>query len=124
MSWREVRDLRAGDADREATAERLRRAHGEGRLDTVELEERLERCYAAKTYADLDALGADLPRVPAPRQPPRPRSLLRFAPLVLLLIVIASGPHAFWLGWLLLLFVFFRVRRRSHWARSHGGGWA
>ena len=36
------RDLRASDADREATVERLRVAGMEGRLDSDELEERIE----------------------------------------------------------------------------------
>jgi hypothetical protein len=56
-----VGDLRAGDADRERTAEVLRRAVAEGRLDIIELEERLERTYAAKTYAELALVTTDLP---------------------------------------------------------------
>jgi hypothetical protein len=52
---------RAGDADRERAAEKLRVAAGEGRIDLAELEERLDRAYAAKTYRELDALLADLP---------------------------------------------------------------
>jgi hypothetical protein len=53
---------RAGDEDREAVAERLRVAAGEGRIDLTELEERLERAYRAKTYSELDELVADLPQ--------------------------------------------------------------
>ncbi|MGW6480904.1 DUF1707 SHOCT-like domain-containing protein [Streptomyces sp. NPDC055059] len=37
------------------------RPGGEGRIDPAELEERLERAYASKTYAELEALVADLP---------------------------------------------------------------
>ncbi|KAA1424743.1 DUF1707 domain-containing protein [Mumia zhuanghuii] len=55
------RDMRAGDPDREHTADILRRAAGEGRIDIDELEERLERAYRAKTYRELSALVADLP---------------------------------------------------------------
>ncbi|MEV7597001.1 DUF1707 domain-containing protein [Kitasatospora sp. NPDC089797] len=51
---------RAADADREAVADRLRTAAGEGRIDLGELEERLDRAYAARTYPELDALVADL----------------------------------------------------------------
>ncbi|MGW1172872.1 DUF1707 SHOCT-like domain-containing protein [Kitasatospora sp. NPDC002543] len=51
---------RAGDSDREAVAEQLRIAAGEGRIDLGELEERLDRAYAARTYRELDALVADL----------------------------------------------------------------
>ncbi|NES30716.1 DUF1707 domain-containing protein [Micromonospora terminaliae] len=59
--------MRAADADREATAERLRAALEEGRLNLHEYDERLGRAYGAKTYADLDAVVADLPG-PAPAQ--------------------------------------------------------
>ncbi|MET8834715.1 DUF1707 domain-containing protein [Micromonospora sp. NPDC004540] len=54
--------MRAADADREATAERLRAALEEGRLNLHEYDERLGRAYGAKTYADLDEVVADLPR--------------------------------------------------------------
>ncbi|SOD61973.1 protein of unknown function [Streptomyces zhaozhouensis] len=61
--------LRASHADREAVAERLREAAGEGRLELEELEERLEAAFSAKTYGDLAPLTADLPG-PHLRQPP------------------------------------------------------
>ena len=109
-------EWRASDADRDVTAERLRAAHGEGRLDTAELEERLERCYAAKTYADLEALVADLPR-PQPR-PPRERVSVGPARLVpiLLLVALAVAWHAAWLAWLIVVLAIVRGRRRM--ARS------
>lgn len=53
-------EARAGDSDREAVAEQLRVAAGDGRIDLGELEERLEQAYAARTYRELDALVADL----------------------------------------------------------------
>jgi hypothetical protein len=56
-------DLRAGDADRERVAERLRTALDEGRLNLYEYDDRLREAYAAKTYRELDALLADLPGV-------------------------------------------------------------
>ncbi|MFF5181684.1 DUF1707 domain-containing protein [Micromonospora sp. NPDC000316] len=59
--------MRAADADREAVADRLRIALGEGRLDLHEYDERVQNAYAARTYAELDALLADLPPV-APAQ--------------------------------------------------------
>jgi hypothetical protein len=52
---------RASDAEREAAAERLRVAAGDGRLDPDELEERLEAAYGARTVGELDALIGDLP---------------------------------------------------------------
>lgn len=60
-------ELRAADADREAVAERLREAAGEGRLDLDEYDQRLGQAYAARTYGELDRLLADLPAsTPAP----------------------------------------------------------
>ena len=56
--------LRASDADREATAERLRHAAGEGRLEPDELEERLHAALRARTYGDLRQLLTDLPTRP------------------------------------------------------------
>ncbi|MFE0593443.1 DUF1707 domain-containing protein [Micromonospora echinospora] len=53
--------MRAADTDREASAQRLRVALDEGRLDLHEYDERLRRAYAARTYAELDVLVADLP---------------------------------------------------------------
>lgn len=53
--------LRAGDGDRERTAETLREAAGDGRITMEELDERLTATFAARTYADLAALTADLP---------------------------------------------------------------
>jgi hypothetical protein len=52
--------LRAGDVDRERTADELRRAHSDGRLDSDELGERIGRCYEARTYGELQRLTADL----------------------------------------------------------------
>ncbi|MFS3128032.1 DUF1707 domain-containing protein [Nocardioides sp. Bht2] len=59
---------RISDADRHQVAEVLRRAAGEGRLDLDELDERLDAAYAAKVYADLPPILADLPEQP-PRLP-------------------------------------------------------
>jgi hypothetical protein len=54
-------NLRASDADREATADRLRKHHTDGRIDAEEFTERLDRCYAAKTVGELSELTRDLP---------------------------------------------------------------
>ena len=50
-----------GHAERDAVAEQLRVAAGEGMLDLDELEERLEQAHGARTRADLTRLTADLP---------------------------------------------------------------
>lgn len=53
-------ELRASDADREQTAETLRRAMGEGRLTVEELEERLRAAYSAPTVRELELLVSDV----------------------------------------------------------------
>jgi hypothetical protein len=53
--------MRASDADRDRAAEVLREAAAEGRLSLEELNERLDLVYAAKTYAELAPVTADLP---------------------------------------------------------------
>lgn len=79
------RNLRAADADRDAVAGTLREQHLAGRIDTDELQERIDRCYAAKTYADLDALVDDLP---AEEQSTPERTVRRGIPRVALLPVL------------------------------------
>jgi Domain of unknown function (DUF1707)/Cell wall-active antibiotics response 4TMS YvqF len=66
-----VTELRASDADREATLALLREAGGEGRLTFEELAERVERADGARTAGELEALTADLP--PARRSPGKQR---------------------------------------------------
>jgi hypothetical protein len=62
----------ASDAARERVVEVLNQAFVEGRLLPEEHGERLGRAYAARTYGDLDALTADIPRrMPGPRPPER-----------------------------------------------------
>lgn len=61
-------NLRASDADREATADRLRQHHTDGRIDAEEFQERLDKCYAAKTVGELAELTRDLPADPARRR--------------------------------------------------------
>ena len=53
-------ELRASDAERERTAEVLRVAASEGRLDLEELEERLGSVYEVRTRRELEQLIADV----------------------------------------------------------------
>lgn len=53
--------MRVSDAERDQVAEILREAAAEGRITFDELDERLDGTYAAKTYADLEPITADLP---------------------------------------------------------------
>jgi DUF1707 SHOCT-like domain len=63
--------LRASHADREQVIEALKAAFIQGRLAKAELDVRVGQALAARTYADLAALTADLPvgldAVPLPR---------------------------------------------------------
>jgi Domain of unknown function (DUF1707) len=74
-----VPDLRASDADREAAVDALRSHALAGRLTAEELEERVEKAYAAKMLSELAELQVDLPRLavrphlPADRPRHRPR---------------------------------------------------
>jgi hypothetical protein len=134
--------LRASDADRDATAERLRRATVEGRLLAEELDERLGTVFAARTYGELDAVVADLP---GPRSPQRRRpqaikqrplthwvvpaiALMLVFPIIVALTVAAmvfvvTGVAAGWVFWLVIGWCFFGARRRfvprrgPHWTR-------
>jgi hypothetical protein len=56
----ETPELRASDADREQTAELLRRAAGEGRLTVDELDDRLAEAFDARTRTELEALVVDV----------------------------------------------------------------
>ncbi len=66
-------ELRASDADREATVTRLQEAGGEGRITFEEVAERVELADGARTRAELERLTADLPAAaPATAvEPPR-----------------------------------------------------
>ena len=131
-------DLRAADADRESTAERLRTSHTEGRLDLDEFQQRVERCYEAKTLGDLDELVRDLPRqdgdpgqrYPSRRSRPVRGRLAPLAPILIVLIVVsaAAGHPVFFGLWLPLAFLFWRMSwwrvsprptgTRPRWTRS------
>jgi len=53
--------VRASDAERDATVERLSQATGEGRLTLEEFSDRMERATEARTRNELDRLVTDLP---------------------------------------------------------------
>ena len=120
--------LRASDADRERTAAALRRHHVDGRLDTDELQDRLGRCYAARTEDDLRALLADLPpeRRAAGAPPGRARPFgvpaVALAALAVLLVAAtvsaAHHGHPGPLPLVLVAFIAFRLARRP---RRYGG---
>jgi hypothetical protein len=109
----ELPSPRASDAEREAVAERLREAGGDGRLDHDELEERLETAYRARTHGELAALTEDLPERGAGAPPPEPAwrseqvraKLASFivANFVCIAVWLATGAEdGFWPKWVLL----------------------
>ena len=53
--------LRASDAERQAIADRLNAAVGEGRLTLAEFSDRVGSAYAARTHGELEQLVTDLP---------------------------------------------------------------
>src|SRR5690242_15689534 len=64
-------ELRAGDDDRERVVGALHRHAQAGRLDPVELDERVEAALTAKTFGELEQLIRDLPdetRTPQARE--------------------------------------------------------
>lgn len=61
--------MRASDADRDNAADALRRHHGAGRIDDLELEERMASVLAARTLEEIAAQFEDLPRRPARADP-------------------------------------------------------
>lgn len=83
MSFFRYADVRASDAEREATVAFLGRHCAEGRLSPTELSDRVERTYAAVALSELDAVTRDLPRYPAlavrPSSRVRRRRLRRLA---------------------------------------------
>jgi hypothetical protein len=59
--------LRASDEQRERAAREIREHFAAGRLSDEELDERVQAAYAARTVGEINALLADLPRLPATR---------------------------------------------------------
>ena len=119
--------MRAADADREATADRLRQDHSEGRIDMTEFQERLDRAYQAKTFGELRQLVSDLPHAhhpgplrPGPRR--RPVWMLPWVPLVLLVVALSAvtGHHhpGLWVLIPLLFVARFLLAGRRAWDRN------
>jgi Domain of unknown function (DUF1707) len=113
-------DVRASDDERDRVAGEIREHYAAGRLDEDELNERIEAAYAARTHAELQALRADLPALPATRREQRADIVRRRRALerrllqqsggalvpfgicaVIWLFAGASGP--FWPVWVLLV---------------------
>ena len=91
--------IRASDAEREATMERLRNAAAEGRLTFEELADRIEAAASAVMRSDLAALTVDLPAAMAIRdQAPMAVSSLNDVKRNGAWIVPAESSFRSWLG--------------------------
>jgi hypothetical protein len=122
---------RAGDAERNWTAELLKEAHAAGYLTLEETDERLGTALAARTRGELDRLVADLPpewrasqaRGPRPAGPPPrqrpslPAEAVWLVPLAIVItgvIVLAVLTRGLWFfPWPLLWVFFFAFGRRG-----------
>lgn len=114
--------LRAGDRERDQTANRLRDAHVEGRLDLAELDDRLEQALRATYLDQLPILVADLPapetRPPAPARPRRHGQhrlpLLLVALVVVAVVVAVTDFPPFVLFWLAIAWFWWGRWHRWH----------
>jgi hypothetical protein len=73
--------VRASDAEREAIADRLNNAVGDGRLTLEEFSDRVGAAYAARTHGELAVLVTDLPATASPAVPAVPAGAPQSAPL-------------------------------------------
>ncbi|VEG51490.1 protein of uncharacterised function (DUF1707) [Mycolicibacterium aurum] len=113
--------LRAGDRERETTADLLGQALAQGYLDMPEYEARLQAVYDASTTPDLRQLTADLPVAELRRNDPRRRAAkvaaarrgihLHLAAYVVMVVIVltvwlavglAAGSWYFWPVWPIL----------------------
>jgi hypothetical protein len=86
--------MRASHADREQVIEALKDAFVHGRLNRDELDARAGQALAARPYAELAAVTADIPPAPHASEPARPLVPARGRPLAR--VAARSG------GWLAL----------------------
>lgn len=84
--------LRASHADRDRVIDVLKAAFVAGRLTKEELEARVGRTLAARTFTDLAALTADIPAGLPPSRPPRTRARPRVLAAVKFGVCLAVGP--------------------------------
>lgn len=105
-------------------------AIGGSRLDSEEFQERIDRCYQAKTVGGLEQLVSDLPSEPTSggRFQPRRLRMISLVPIVIAIVVIsaATGGHHGHFGFWLLIPMFFLFRfwlwRHGPWGMRRRGG--
>jgi hypothetical protein len=124
--------LRVGDAERNEVIDALAQHFSAGRLDQVELDDRLGRASSAKNGADLSGILTDLPPLvgsPPPAPTHRWRTAMWVAVAVVLLALAVPwglGPWGWWfphppllLIGVVLLALWMRGRRHR-WHSTHG----
>ncbi|HSC01862.1 MAG TPA: DUF1707 domain-containing protein [Solirubrobacteraceae bacterium] len=84
-------DLRASDEQRERAAQEIREHFAAGRLSDEELSDRVQAAYAARTEGELNAVLADLPKLPATRAQQKAEIALRRRELQRRLLQDAGG---------------------------------
>ena len=95
--------LRASHADREQVIGTLKAAFVQGRLTEDELDARVDRVYASRTYADLAEVTADIPAEltkTRPRRDPWRATKIAFQiefaillPGIVAVLLLPGGPH-------------------------------
>jgi len=96
--------LRVSHADREQVVGTLKAAYVQGRLTEDELDARVDRVYASRTYAELAEVTADIPaeltRAKSPRGPWRATKIASridyaiFLSAIVAFLLAPGGPHA------------------------------
>lgn len=117
--------VRATDRDRDATIDVLQESYATGRLTADEHAARVGLAMAARTYADLDRLTADLPRrafYPDAPRPPLPRRTNGYA--IAALACGAAQPLTFMLTTIPAIVFGHVARRQIRETGEDGGGMA
>ena len=91
---------RASHADREQVIGTIKTAFVQGMLGKDELDARIGRAFASKTYAELTALTADLPAGLAAAQPPKPARTQGRQPVLRPGLVAAAATEVYAAAWL------------------------
>ena len=114
--------MRASEAEREAAVDELRRHAAAGRLETDELEQRVEAALSARTREELGELRRDLPQRPESDFGEHLRIFLAVNAL-LIAIWALTGAGYFWPVW---PFMGWGLAVMLHWSCEAGKGrvWA
>lgn len=114
--------LRASHADRERVIDTLKAAHVYGLVTKDEFDERVAQTFAARTYAELAVIAADIPAgLPAAPPPLRPTSAKETTP-ALAPTKLTSGERAVVATALLAGLAFIAALTAAHFAAGFAAG--